>query len=709
MPSSGGYSVPPLARSTSAFSNGAIALAAGLIVLVTAAAFGSSFAGAFVFDDEFAITNNPTIRQLWPIWKPLWPPRHGETVTGRPLLNLSLAINYAISGYGVWSYHAANLAIHLVGALLLFGILRRTFLLPTMRDRWGAAALPLALVVALLWAIHPLQTESVTYIVQRAESLVGLFYLLTLYCFLRGAGSARGVYWYVGSVLACLLGLASKEVMISAPLVVLLYDRTFCAGSFREAWRRRYGFYLALAGTWLLLGWLVLSMSTLGTAIGPGSQQFTWWSYLLTQPGVIVHYLRLAVWPSELCLDYGWAPASTVAEVLLPATVVAGLFAATVWALLKRSAWGLLGVWFFAILAPTSSFVPIGQAAFEHRMYLPLAAVTSGLVVGGFLAGQWLARRGVIPLLALQATGGLLVMFASITFGFLTFQRSVNYQSELSIWEDTVAKAPSNARAHYNLGTVLAKLQRLDETVAHFNKALELNPDYADAHNNLATILAHIGRGDEAIVHYRKALQINPDFAEAHYNLGTFLANCGRLDEAIAHFQKALEIKPDAAEAGNNLGVARSQREGILKALDHQRELLRSRPDDVALLNDTAWVLATNPNTSIRNGAEATELAQRAVRLSAGREPAVLNTLAAACAEAGRFCEAVQTAHKALELATQQNNQSVAESLKAKIPLYETGIPFRRCRSPLLPVQPGLDGQRTLVTTVQGTILFLSP
>ncbi len=162
-------------------------LAAGLIVLATAAAFSSSFAGSFVFDDPAAIVENPTIRHLWPIWPTLCPPRHGETVTGRPLLNLSLAINFAISGDKVWSYHAANLAIHILAALLLFGVLRQTFLLPVMRDRWGAAALPLASVIALLWAVHPLQTESVTYTVQRAESLVALFYLLTLYCFIRGA------------------------------------------------------------------------------------------------------------------------------------------------------------------------------------------------------------------------------------------------------------------------------------------------------------------------------------------------------------------------------------------------------------------------------------------------------------------------------------------------------------------------------------------
>ena len=156
-----------LARNASPAKGWAIVLASGLIVAATAAAFSSSFAGGFVFDDQTAIVENRTIRQLWPIWTPLCPPAGTATAEGRPLLNFSLAINYAMSGYNVWSYHAANLAIHILAALLLFGILRRTFLLPTMRDRWGGGATVLAFVIALLWAIHPLQTESVTYIVQR--------------------------------------------------------------------------------------------------------------------------------------------------------------------------------------------------------------------------------------------------------------------------------------------------------------------------------------------------------------------------------------------------------------------------------------------------------------------------------------------------------------------------------------------------------------
>jgi hypothetical protein len=488
-------------------------LAPVLIAAVTAAAYCNSLAGPLIFDDTAAIVDNSTIRQLWPIWKPLCPSRTCVGVGGRPLLNLSLAINYAISGCAVWSYHVVNLAIHILAALLLFGVVRRTLLLPTMRDRWGEAALPLAFVVALLWAIHPLQTESVTYIVQRAESLMGLFFLLTLYCFIRGAsveGAGVGdqgsepdshlssvilspLAWYVGSATACLLGMAVKEVMVSAPLIVLLYDRTFCAGSFGAALRHRYGYYLGLAGTWALLGWLVVSMSSLGTDTGPGTQEFTWWSYLLTQPGVIVHYLRLAVWPSELCLDYGWPPASTVADVLWPAIVVVGLLAATVWALVKRPAWGFLVAWFFAILALTSSVVALAQAAFEHRMYLPLAAVVTAVVVGGWAAGQWLVRRGLIPLPALQASGGLLVMFAIIAFGFLTFQRNADYRSALSIWEDTVAKAPDNERVRSNLGNALAAGGELEKAIAQYRQSLRIKHGYDQGHFNLGVALA--GRG----------------------------------------------------------------------------------------------------------------------------------------------------------------------------------------------------------------------
>jgi protein O-mannosyl-transferase len=757
--------------------------ALAIIAIAAVVAYYNSFSGPFVFDDNLWVTQNPNIRHLWPIWRLLVPSK-AALFSGRPVINLTLAVNYALGGVNVWGYHAVNLAIHILAAWTLFGIMRRTLSLPRLREQFGSAAVPLALATAILWMTHPLQTESVTYIIQRTESLMGLFYLLVLYCVIRGATSERSKSWYVAAVASCLLGMATKEVMITAPLVVLLYDRTFLAGSFREAWRRRHGLYLALAATGSVVALLLISTDFYGGTTGFAVRNFTWWSYLLTQPGVIVHYLRLTFWPVGLCLDYGWAAPGSWDGVLLPGIVVAGLLALTIWAMVKRPEWGFLGVWFFVILVPTSSFVPVKDAAFEHRMYLSLASVAAGVVLGGYLIGQWVADRQRISRPALQAVSVCLLIYAGTALGILTFRRNVAYQSDVSIWEDTVTKAPANQRGHNNLGFYLARRGRFDEAIthcsaalaidpndagahnnlgialvgcgrfdeatAHYRKALELQPDYADAHNNLGEALVKRGRVEDALPEYEKALELKPDNAEIHNNLGIALVGCGRFDEAMPHFQKAVELTPDFANAHSNLGaalarraqcdeaivhcdkalkidpnlaqahnnlgfalarrgrfdeaiahcnkaleidpnlagahgtldLARSQREEILKALAGRRELLRSRPDDVTLLNETAWTLATNPNASIRNGTEAVELAQWAARISDEREPAILGTLAAAQAEAGRFSQAVKTARKAAELAARQNNRPLAESINVEISLYEAGTPFREMPQP---------------------------
>jgi len=453
-------------------------LAAGLIALATLAVYGNSFKGVFVFDDLSGIMENASLRQLWPPGRPLSPPAGGDTVSGRPLLNLSLALNYAASGYAVWSYHAVNLAIHLGSALLLFGILRRTFRLPALPPAWAAGATPRAAAVALLWAVHPLQTESVTYVIQRAESLMGLLYLLTLYCMLRGASSARGTRWYLGAVLACLLGMASKEVMVSAPLIVLLYDRTFLAGSFRAAWRRRARWYVALAGTWLLLAWLVVASGHRGDTAG-FQAGIRWWAYLGTQCGAIAHYLRLCVWPHPLVLDYGLGTARGIGAIAPYALLVGLLGLATAVALRRWPQVGFLGAWFFALLAPSSSVIPVTtELMAEHRMYLPLAAVLTGLVIAVYAAGQKLRRQGIMSPGTLTWLGRLAVLLAAVVLGALTWRRNGDYRSEASLWQDTVRYGPRNERALVNLGAILADAGQYDAALVQYQKALAIKPGY---------------------------------------------------------------------------------------------------------------------------------------------------------------------------------------------------------------------------------------
>ncbi|HEY5226971.1 MAG TPA: hypothetical protein VIJ19_00450, partial [Opitutaceae bacterium] len=234
--------------------------AALLIAAAAAVAYLPSFAAPFVFDDVPAIGGNPTIRH---IASALRPPAD-TTVSGRPVLNLSLALDYAAGGTAPWVYHATNLAIHILAALALLGIVRRTL---------GPRALPVAFSVALLWAVHPLNTESVTYVIQRGESLMGLLYLATLYFFIRACGSEgnRARLWYALSISSCFLGMGTKEVMASAPLIVLLYDRTFLSGSFASALRTRGKAYLGLAASWILLGYLVLATHGRTGTVGFGA------------------------------------------------------------------------------------------------------------------------------------------------------------------------------------------------------------------------------------------------------------------------------------------------------------------------------------------------------------------------------------------------------------------------------------------------------
>lgn len=378
-------------------------LAAGLLAAAGLAAYHNSFRGPFIYDDVPAILDNPSIRHLWPPWVALLPPQGaGMTAEGRPVLNFSFAINYAISGRATWSYHALNLAIHLLAGMALFGTVRRTLARtrPDLADFVGFSA-------ALLWLVHPLQTEAVTYVVQRAESLMGLFYLATIYCFIRGAdsegptgaresrpcpspgaGGTRELRWLFLSWLCCLAGMGTKEVMVTAPVMVLCFDRTFLSGGFIAAWRRRRGYYLALAATWIPLGLLVAGTGGNRSGSAGFGTGIPFSAYALTQAKAIATYLKLSVWPHPLVFEYGTFWTSPL-QALPCALVVLALGAATLWALVRKPSFGFLGFWFFGLLAPTSLTPGTTQMIVEHRMYLPLAAVTVLFAVA--VAG--LARR----------------------------------------------------------------------------------------------------------------------------------------------------------------------------------------------------------------------------------------------------------------------------------------------------------------------------
>ena len=531
----------------------------GILIVAGILAYHNSFFGPFIFDDDHAIVQNIRIQKFWPVWGVL-------AGTTRPVVDFTLAVNHALGGLNVVGYHVVNLLIHLAAGLALYGIVRRTLLLGSLQARYAGQEAWIGLAVALLWQLHPLQTQSVDYVIQRGESLMGLFYLCTLYCVIRGADAARGWGWYAAA--ACALGMGSKAVMVTAPLMVLLYDRIFLAGSFMEAFRRRWGLYAGLAATWGFLALLLAVAPNLAErGAGFGMQGMTTLEYASTQPGVITHYLRLVFWPEPLVMDYGWPVARTGTAIFLPLVPVLALLALMLWGLVRTPKMGFLGAWFFLTLAPTSSFLPLADPAFEYRMYLPLAAWC-------VLAVLFVWKLPVKPYLPLAV-----VAAAAIALGWTTMQRNEDYRSEEGIWRDAAAKRPENARAHNNLGNALYKQRNLTGAMEEYVQALRLKPYYGDALYNFGVSLADMGKFEEAETYYRLALKAKPGHVDAHNNLGIALTRQNRFTEASEEITEALRLKPAYPAAHNNMGSLLARQGKSKEAIPWFQEALRLDPD----------------------------------------------------------------------------------------------------------------------------------
>jgi tetratricopeptide (TPR) repeat protein len=612
-----------------------------VLVLAGALVYANSLSGVFTFDDEVSVVGNSSIRSLS---DSLTPPERGEPVAGRPLVNLTFAINYAAGGLDVRGYHIVNVALHIACALLLFGLVRRALTghLPPSTGQHVAFA------AALIWVVHPLNTEAVNYVSQRTELMMAFFYLLTLYANARTAkreggrgkgeggkrkgeaGTSYGVSglsrtWVAIAFAACAAGMACKEVMVTAPVLVILYDRTFVYGSFKDALAARWKFYLALASTWLLLAFLIRSAPRWESA--GFSTGISVWTYLLNQTVMIVTYLRTALWPVGLVFDYGEPQMLTPADVAPYGVIILLLLALTVFALKKYPSLGFPAAAFFIILAPTSSIVPIAtEVGADRRMYLPLTAVVvlvvvavrAGLKAGPYTVAVKRARKnspvGADPSTPLRAglrVGPYMAAAVVVALAFATVQRNKDYQTELSLWQTTLDRMP-NARAHRNYATVLKRAGRGgDEVVEHLREGVRLghpegryalgyelyeqgrrdeaitelrqfirqNPADSQlraAHVLIGRALADQGRHEEGISAFEAALRIDPGYLDAHAGLADALLDAGQFDAAIVHYQAVIKQRPRFARAWSNLGVAlvRAGREdGVREAFTRAVEL----------------------------------------------------------------------------------------------------------------------------------------
>ena len=633
---------------------GLAALAAGL--------YANSIRGAFILDDLQSIGLNATIKTLWS-WNVFRPPID-STVAGRPIINLTIAINYAVSGQDVWSYHLLNMMVHAACALVLLGVVRRTLRLPGLPEWAGRHSTPLAWAVAAIWLAHPLQTESVTYVIQRAESIVSLFYLLTLYCFIRawddrlpwaaeplraGASTLQShVWWSVAAVAFCAIGMASKEVMATAPLAILLYGRVFLASSWRELLRRRWGLLLGLAATWTILA-LLIAQNPRGKSTGQGAFA-TPYEYALTQTRVVTEYLELAFWPDELCLLGRQPFARHIGEVAPYAAIMFALMIATGLLLWRRPAAGFCLAWMLIVLAPTSTIYPIADAKFEHRMYLPLA----GLVAIVVLVGAGAVRRVAGTRKRALALGAACLLAALAALGTRTVLRNADYQSMAGMYEKLVRQRPNDAFAWLMLGRSYLLDGRHGLARDSFQRSLSLG-ETAQRHSYLGIAQSRLGQWDAARLSWTRAVELDANDKLAPYYLGIDAANRGDYQAAAAWWQETLKARPDNTDAMNNL----------------------------------AWLLATCPRDDLRNGAEALDLAQRACKSWPNdQRQSALDTLAAAQAEVGDFDSAVTTCRDAIALARQANDKALATNIQSRLAAYQARKPWRERPTPATSSQP---------------------
>jgi tetratricopeptide (TPR) repeat protein len=586
-----------------------------LLLIAGAAIYGNSVTAPFIFDDSVSVVTNTSIRA----WSSrIFAAGREVPTAGRPLVNASMAINYAIGGLDVRGYHLWNIGLHLLCAALLFALARRTLLHPRVPEWLRQRAANVALAIALIWMVHPLNSEVVDYVTERSESMMALAFLATVYVSARAIDSKHRGAWQALAVAASAAGMACKESMVTAPVVVVLYDATLVFNSPVQALRTRWRFYGALAATWLILAALLqtgarVHSAGFSTGVSP-------WTYLLNQTVMLVRYLRLAVWPTSLVVNYGWPRELTLADVLPDALVIVACLAATAFALWRRPMLGFLGGWFFLTLAPTSSILPIAtEVGAERRMYLPLIALVALALIGLTWLGERLARG--------PAIAAALVATVATLLGAATMARNQEYASPLGLAETVLARwptpsaeaavgqelavagrheeaiarlresAPRFPRAYYHLGGELFNQGRFDEAVPALQEFVRLEPILAEAvpartmmgrafmlrkrwpeaEEQLRMVLtmtsprdpAHVTalgfladtlfaqqKFSQAQAAYVAYLDERPDDAGAVTNLAVSLSALGRLDEAVSAFRRAVEMNPRDAGAQRNLALA---------------------------------------------------------------------------------------------------------------------------------------------------------
>ena len=659
-----------------------------LLLLLVSLAYVRVGAAGFIWDDESHLTQNPCIigpLGLVDIWT-------SASAVYYPLVLTTFWILHHFVALNPLPYHILNVAFHAASALLFWRVLFQL----RVRGAWLAAA---------IWVLHPVLVQSVAWITEMKNTQSAFFYLLAISCFLQSRNRKRNGIFYWLTILFFAAAITSKPSTVMLPVVLALCLWWREGGIKQRDLRLLLPFVLV---SLLASGWTIWEQKFHSHAIGAEWMQRPLQRILISADAIWFYLLKL-IWPHPLIFIYPrWNvdPSRWIAWIPL----VALLVAATVLFIRRNTALRPVAfafAYFVITLFPVLDFFDVYFFRYsfvsDHFQYLasmgPLALAGSGVVMAVEKVG--------IHRLAIQTASTLGIL--SI-LGAVTFHQSAKYHDLITLYQATLAQNPKCWMAEYNLGLALKNQDQLDQAIAHYRRAISIWPDYVEAHYNLGGAYIQKGEFDEALAEYRRAIEIRPDEADSHNNYGSALRQLKQFDQAETEYKRALSLRPLYLDARLNLGSLLLQRGRTAEAITNLQTARRLQPNDaatsvtlalalmkngqvseaaaefnralqlapenVSALNSFAWLLATAADDSVRDGKRAVQLAERTNALEGNNDPAILHTLAAAYAEAGRFDEALQTARRAMKLASRADNNSVYNAIRDELPLYELGLPY---------------------------------
>ena len=530
--------------------------------------YSNTFQNTFHFDDDPSIAQNYALRDISnisAIWN-FWPTRF--------IAYLSFALNYHLHKFSLFGWHLVNIIVHIFAGLCLWWLMQLSFATPLLKDTNLSRQKNLvSFFAALLFLAHPIQTQGVTYVVQRAVSLATLFYLASLCLYVKARLSEkRSAIYYSGSLIVAVLAMFTKEMSITLPFAILLYEFCFLSKEEGVNWK-----YLAPVLATLLI--IPLVMFFTGSVnfgefrkVSEGPPGISSLEYLITEFRVIMTYLRLLIVPLNQNLDYDYAISKTFFNlpVLLSFLAIAAIFGFAL-RMFKKYRLVSFGIFFFFLtLIPESSLIPIKDVIFEHRLYLPMAGF-SIFLVGSFYYFFENKRQGLkIPLLS------IMVIFC----GLLTFSRNYIWKDEFSLWNDTIRKSPYKARPYHNRALAYQNIKGYAAAIEDYNMAIKLKPDFAEAYINRGVSYRNLKDYNQAIADFSEAIKLKANSSEAYNNRANIFAVEQKFDMAFADFNQALNLDPKFAEAYCNRGLAYMHTGDFDKAVADFNKAIELNPNE---------------------------------------------------------------------------------------------------------------------------------